>query len=78
MADFGQSAKGGPTSENLRKSSVQLCVNLGSAQKTSKIFLFSRCKVKVNIVSSEPIWAYGGRFDGEEGSSLSSWGAGVG
>ena len=70
MADCGQSAKGGPTSENLRKTSVQLWVNLGSPRKTSKIFLFSRCKVKVNIGSSEPIWAYGGRFDGPGGGVI--------
>ena len=39
-----------PTSENLRKTSVQLWVNVGSLSKTSEIFfLFSRCKVKVTL-----------------------------
>ena len=64
-----------PTSENLRKTSVQLWVNLGSLPKTLEIFLFSRSKVKVNIASSTSIGAHGGRFDdGEEVSSPFSWG----
>ena len=41
-------------------------------------FLFSHCKVKVSIGNSKSIWGYGSRFDGEEGSSLFSWGGGGG
>ena len=73
----------GPTSENLRKTSLQLWVNLRSPRKTSDIFLFSHCKVhvKMNIGSSKSIWGYG--FDGRGGgfkvkvsigSSNSIWG----
>ena len=42
-------------STELRKTSVQLWVNLGSPRKTSEIFFF-RCKVKVNIGNSKSIW----------------------
>ena len=31
----------------------------------------------MNIGSSKSIWGYGGRFDGEKGSSLFSWGGGI-
>ena len=49
-----------PTSENLRKTSVQLWVNVGSLPKTSEIFfLFSRCKVKVTLQALS-------RFGGKE------------
>ena len=65
-----------PKSENLRKTSVQLWVNLRSLPKSLEIFLFSRSEVKVNIASSKSIGAHGGRFDGEEVSSPFSWGGG--
>ena len=32
----------------------------------------------MNVGSLKSIWAYGGRFDGKEGSSLFSWGGGGG
>jgi len=64
--NFRKLPNSGPT-QNLRKTSVQLWVNLGSLWKTSEIFFpFSRCKVKVNIASSKSIWGHGGQFDGEE------------
>ena len=59
----------------LPKTSVQLTV--GSLRKTSEIFfLFPAVKVKANIGGSESIWGHGGRFDGEDVSSLFSWGEG--
>ena len=39
-------------------------------------FLFSHCKVKVNIGSSKSIGGYGSQFDGEEGSSFFFLGGG--
>ena len=65
-------------SSELRKTSVQLWVNLGSPRKTSEIFFFFRCKVKVNIGNSKSIWGHGGRFDGQEVSSHFSWRGGGG